>query len=208
MKAVVYNQSGDKKSEVELPVSLFVEEPNVELVHLAVVRQQANRRNNIAKVKTRAMVRGGGRKPFNQKGTGRARQGTIRAPQMRGGGVVFGPTGRENYSKAMPKKMRRKALFSALSLRATADGVAILDSFSLDKPSTKSFISLLEKIGSSRKVLVVGSEKDFVLEKSVSNIPGARFITAGYLNTVDVMQSTLILFLEDGLKKAEETFAL
>lgn len=208
MKAVCYTQSGDKKSEVELPVSLFIEEPNVELIHLAVVRQHANGRQNIAKVKTRAMVRGGGRKPFNQKGTGRARQGTIRAPQMRGGGVVFGPTGRENYSKAMPKKMRRKALFSALSLKASESKVAILDTFSLDKPSTKAFISFLSKIENNRKVLVVAAEKDFVLEKSVSNIPGVRLVTANYLNTVDVMQSTLVLFLEEGLKKAEDVFAL
>ncbi|HID92184.1 TPA: 50S ribosomal protein L4 [Candidatus Gracilibacteria bacterium] len=208
MKAVCYTQSGEKKSEVELPASLFIEEPNIELIYLAVVRQHANGRKNIAKVKTRAMVRGGGRKPFNQKGTGRARQGTIRAPQMRGGGVVFGPTGRENYSKAMPKKMRRKALFSALSLKASDNKVALLDTFSLKQPSTKAFLSFLSKIENNRKVLVVAAEKDFILEKSVSNISGVRLITANYLNTVDVMQSTLILFLEDGLKKAEDVFAL
>lgn len=208
MKAVCYTQSGEKKSEVELPVSLFIEEPNIELIHLAVVRQHANGRRNIAKVKTRAMVRGGGRKPFNQKGTGRARQGTIRAPQMRGGGVVFGPTGQENYSKEMPKKMRRKALFSALSVKASDNKVAVLDSFSLEKPSTKSFVDFLSKIDNTRKVLVVASEKDFILEKSISNIQGVRLVTAHYLNTVDIMQSTLVLFLEDGLKKAEEVFAL
>ncbi len=208
MKAVCYTQLGEKKSEIELPSSLFIEDPNIELIHLAIVRQQANGRKNIAKVKTRAMVRGGGKKPFNQKGTGRARQGTIRAPQMRGGGVVFGPTGRENYSKAMPKKMRRKALFSALSVKASDGNVALLDTFSLEKPSTKVFVSLLSKLENTRKVLVVSAEKDFILEKSVSNIPGVRFITAQYLNTVDIMQSTLVLFLEDGLKKAEEVFAL
>ena len=208
MKAVVYTQSGEKKSEVDLPVSIFAEKPNLELIHLAVVRQHANGRRNIAKVKTRAMVRGGGRKPFKQKGTGRARQGTIRAPQMRGGGVVFGPTGNENYSKNMPKKMRRKALFSALALRANKNEVALLESFSLKKPSTKEFVSFLTKIGSPRKILVVAAEKDFVLEKSISNIPNVRLVTAGYLNTVDVMQATLVLFLEDGLKKSEELFAL
>lgn len=208
MKAVVYTQSGEKKSEVDLPVSIFAEKPNLELIHLAVVRQHANGRRNIAKVKTRAMVRGGGRKPFKQKGTGRARQGTIRAPQMRGGGVVFGPTGNENYSKNMPKKMRRKALFSALALRAGKSEVALLESFSLKKPSTKEFVSFLTKINSPRKILLVAAEKDFILEKSVSNIPNVRLVTAGYLNTVDVMQATLVLFLTEGLKKSEELFAL
>lgn len=208
MKAIVYTQAGEKKGEVDLPASLFIEDPNEHLVHLAVVRQNANARKNLAKVKTRADVRGGGRKPFRQKGTGRARQGTIRAPQMRGGGVVFGPTGRENYSKQMPKKARRKALFSALTIKARENQVSLLDSFSLEKPSTKSFVQFLSSVGTPRKILVVSPQKDFVLEKSVSNIPGVKFLTSGYINPVDVMQSDMVLFLEEGLKKAEEIFAV
>lgn len=206
MKAIVYNQLGEKVGERELPVSLFIEGPSEHLVHLAVVRQHANARKNIARTKTRAEVKGGGRKPFRQKGTGRGRQGTIRAPQMRGGGVVFGPTGRENYSKQMPKKARRKALFSSLSFKAHDGGVSLLDSFSLEAPSTRSFVRFLEAIGSPRKVLVVSAEKDFVLEKSVSNISGVKFLTAGYVNPVDIVQSDLVLFLESGLKKVEEIF--
>jgi len=208
MKAICYTQSGEKKEEIELPSSVFIDNPNVELVHLAIVRQQANSRKNLAKVKTRAMVSGGGKKPFKQKGTGRARQGTIRAPHMRGGGVVFGSTGFERYSKLMPKKMRRKALFSALSIKAGDGSVALLDAFFLEKPSTKVFASLLAKIGADRRVLVVSAEKDFILEKSVSNIKNVRLVTINYLNVVDIMQSTLILFLKDGLRMAEDVFAL
>jgi len=206
MKAVVYTQAGEKKGDIDLMDAMFAVEPNIGLIHMASVRQLAHARQGGAKVKTRAMVRGGGRKPFKQKGTGRARQGTIRAPQMRGGGSVFGPTGRETYDQKMPKKMRRLALFSALSLRAKGGQVAILESFSLKAPSTKVFVSLLEKVGVTRKVLVVASEKDFVLEKSIANISGVKFLTSGYLNTVDIMKSDLVLFLDAGLKKAEEIF--
>jgi len=206
MKAVVYTQVGEKKGDIDLVDAMFTIEPNIGLIHMASVRQLAHARQGGAKVKTRAMVRGGGRKPFKQKGTGRARQGTIRAPHMRGGGSVFGPTGRETYDQKMSKKMRRLALFSALSLRAREDKIVVLDSFELEAPSTKGFVSLLTKIGVTRKVLVVAAEKDFILEKSVSNISGVKFLTSGYLNTVDIMKSDLVLFLDAGLKKAEEIF--
>lgn len=206
MKAILYTQEGEKKGEIDLNDLIFGIEPNIGLIHLANVRQMAHSRFGGAKVKTRAMVRGGGRKPFKQKGTGRARQGTIRAPQMRGGGSVFGPTGRETYDQKMPKKMRRQALFSTLSVRARENEVAVLEKFILDTPSTKVFSSLLAKIGVSRNVLVVAPQKDFILEKSISNIPGVKFLLSGYVNTVDVMGANLVLFLEDGLKKVEEIF--
>ena len=206
MKAVVYTQVGEKKGEVELNDAMFAVEPNIGLIHMASVRQLAHARQGGAQVKTRAMVRGGGRKPFKQKGTGRARQGTIRAPQMRGGGSVFGPTGRETFDQKMPKKMRRLALFSSLSLRAKDNQIAVLDSFVMDSPSTKAFVSLLAKIGVTRKVIVISAEKNEVLEKSISNIQGVKFLTSGYLNIVDVMKSDLVLFLDSGLKKAEEIF--
>jgi len=206
MKAVVYTQAGEKKGDVELNDAMFAVEPNIGLIHMASVRQLAHARQGGAQVKTRAMVRGGGRKPFKQKGTGRARQGTIRAPQMRGGGSVFGPTGRETYDQKMPKKMRRLALFSSLSIRARENQVAVLESFELKSPSTKAFVSLLAKVGITRKIIVVAPEKNFVLEKSISNISGVKFLTSGYLNTVDIMKSDLVLFLDAGLKKAEEIF--
>ena len=206
MKAILYSQDGKKKGNATLNDAMFGIEFNSGLVHLAVVRQLAHARQGNAQVKTRAMVRGGGRKPFKQKGTGRARQGTIRAPQMRGGGSVFGPTGRQTFEKQMTRKMRRQALFSTLSLRASEKQVAVLDKFSSKTPSTKAFVSLLKEIGTSRKVLIVNDAKDFVLEKSVSNIPGVKFLLSGYLNPVDIMKADLVLFLESGLKKAEEIF--
>jgi large subunit ribosomal protein L4 len=171
---------------------------------MAMVRQLAHARAANAFAKTRAMVRGGGRKPFKQKGTGRARQGTIRAPQMRGGGVVFGPTGRENFFTRMPKKMRRLALVSALSAKSST--VSLLESFSSTKPSTKIFASFLSKVAAPRKVLLVADQKDFVLEKSVANIPGLTFVTAPYLNVVDILNADMLMFLESGMKKTEEVF--
>lgn len=206
MKAIIYNQSGEKKGEYSLNDTLFGIIPHEGVLHMAMVRQLAHARAGNAQIKTRAMVRGGGRKPFKQKGTGRARQGTIRAPHMRGGGVVFGPTGRENFETRMPKKMRRLALASALSAKASKEMVSVLDSFSSDRPSTKLFSSFLSAVSSPRKVLVVAPEKDFVLEKSVSNIPGVTFVTSSYLNVVDVLNADMLLFLESGMKKAEEVF--
>lgn len=206
MKVFYYSQEGDLKGDYDFPSSLLVDSPDLGLIHLAIVRQNSNSRKNIAKVKTRSMVRGGGRKPFKQKGTGRARQGTIRAPQMRGGGVVFGPTGEENYNKNMPRKMRRRALFSSLYLAVSSKKVSVLDSFSLDVPSTKYFKSFLSNIEASKKVLVVSSSKDFVLEKSISNITGVKFVTVNYLNVSDVMNYGSVIFLKDSLVKAESLF--
>lgn len=114
MKIDLYSSTGEKKGQVPFPKTLLIETPNLALVHEALVRQEANARLSLACAKTRSSVRGGGRKPWRQKGTGRARQGSIRSPQWRGGGVLFGPTGEENFSKQMPKKMRRKALLCAL----------------------------------------------------------------------------------------------
>ncbi len=206
MKAVVYTQDGNKKGEYALNEQLFGATPHEGVLHMAMVRQLAHARAANAFAKTRAMVRGGGRKPFKQKGTGRARQGTIRAPQMRGGGVVFGPTGRENFETRMPKKMRRLALFSALSAKAAASAVSLIDSFTLEKPSTKVFAAFLSKVEAPRKVLLVADQKDFVLEKSVANIPGLTFVTASYLNVVDILNADMLMFLESGMKKAEEVF--
>lgn len=205
MKAIIYNQQGEQSGEYNLSEQIFGITPHEGIVHMALVRQLAHARAGNAFAKTRAMVRGGGRKPFKQKGTGRARQGTIRAPQMRGGGSVFGPTGRENFETRMPKKMRRLALFSALSSKVAQ--VSVLQSFSSEKPSTKLFSTFLSAVSAPRKVLVVADQKDFVLEKSVSNIPGVSFVTASYLNVVDILNADMLLFLESGMKKAEEVFS-
>nr|AMR06762.1 ribosomal protein L4 [uncultured bacterium] len=204
MNAIIYNQQGEKKGEYSLSESLFGVVPHEGLMHMALIRQLAHARAGTAFAKTRAMVRGGGRKPFKQKGTGRARQGTIRAPQMRGGGAVFGPTGRENFETRMPKKMRRLALLSALSSKSSK--VSVLDVFASERPSTKMVAAFLQTVSAPRKVLVVADQKDLVLEKSLANIPGVLFVTASYLNVVDVLNADMLLFLEAGMKKAEEVF--
>ncbi len=206
MKAPLYTSVGEKKGEVSLNESIFEVSASPGLLHEALIRQHSNARLGNAKTLTRAEVRGGGRKPYRQKGTGRARQGTISAPHYRGGGVVFGPTGRENYEKEMPRKMRRKALFGSLSVKAENGKIAILESFDEKIPKTKAFVLFLEKVAPREKVLLVIPQKDMIIEKSVSNIPGVKVILSGYLNIADVMSFGTLIFLESGLKKTEEIF--
>ncbi len=207
MKVDLYKQDGSKAGTLELPKDIFGQEFNADLIHQALIRQLANKRVAIAHTKNRADVRGGGRKPFRQKGTGNARQGTIRAPHMRGGGVVFGPSKDRNFSKQMPKKQRRKALFSALSLKAKEEQVLGLEAYKVDKPKTKDFAAMLKKIDPEmRSCLVVMNEKDANLEKSASNIPGVKTILANYLNIHDLQKHQKVVLLKDAVKKLEETF--
>lgn len=206
MKVSVYQQGGQKKGDITLSSEMFEAPVRKGLMHLAVVRQMANARVDTAMVKTRAAVRGGGRKPYRQKGTGRARQGSIRSPHYRGGGIVFGPNGSRNYEKNMPKKQRRKALFSALSLRAADKDIVIIDSFESRSPKTSLFVEMLEKLPVKKKVLFVISEANLVLQKSSSNLPNVRTIFAQYLNVVDVLWADTVLFVEPALQKAQEIF--
>ncbi len=206
MKAPVYTQSGEKKGEMELKKEIFEAPIKPDLMHQAFVRQISNARIDTAKTLTRAEVRGGGRKPFPQKGRGRARQGSIRSPLWRGGGVPFGPTGTKNFEKRMPKKMRRAALFSALSVKASEKDVLVLQSFELTKPKTTVFTGLMKKIPLKRKILFVIPESNLIIEKSVSNIPGVKTIHVSYLNIADILWSDSLLILESSLKIAEELF--
>ncbi|PIR55315.1 50S ribosomal protein L4 [Candidatus Peregrinibacteria bacterium CG10_big_fil_rev_8_21_14_0_10_36_19] len=207
MKVDLYTQKGEKKGQLELPKELFEIPFNKDLVHQALVRQLANKRLSTAHSKTRGEIRGGGRKPFKQKGTGNARQGTIRAPHMRGGGVVFGPTNERNYEKDMPKKQRRKALLSALSLKATENQIIALEGYKLDSPKTKDFAALIQKLPITRNVLVVIPEKDMVVQKSSSNLSNAKTILANYLNIHDLQKYRTILLFEESINKLKETFA-
>ncbi|MEI7511254.1 MAG: 50S ribosomal protein L4 [Candidatus Peregrinibacteria bacterium] len=206
MNAPLYTSTGEKNGEIVLPEAIFEVSVSMGLLHEALIRQHSNARIVTAKVLTRAEVKGGGRKPYKQKGTGRARQGSISAPHYRGGGVVFGPTGRENYEKEMPKKMRRKALFGSLSLKASDGKISVLQSFDEKLPKTKAFVGILEKIAPNQKVLLVIPQKDSIIEKSVSNIPGVKVVLSGYLNIADIMMYSTLLFLESGLQKTEEIF--
>jgi large subunit ribosomal protein L4 len=206
MKVDLYTQKGDKNGQIDLPKEIFEIPFNKDLVHQALVRQLSNRRVAIAHTKTRADVRGGGRKPFKQKGTGNARQGTIRAPHMRGGGVVFGPNKNRNFVKDMPKKQRRKALFCALSEKARDNEIIALEGYTSEKAQTKPFADMLKKLPIERNVLVVISEKDAIIQKSSSNLPNVKTILANYVNIQDLQKYRKVLFLKDAIDKLKATF--
>jgi large subunit ribosomal protein L4 len=205
MKMDVYNQEGKKVGSSDLNEKLFDVKINKPLMHRLLLLQQANARYNLAKVKTRSDVRGGGRKPFRQKGTGRARQGTIRAPHMKGGGVVFGPTGNANFSLSMPKKQRRIALFSALSAKAKKNEIFALESYG-GEISTKSFASMLKKLPVDRDVLFLLSEKNGVFECSSRNVKQAKTLLVSYANIADVLKYRKICFVGGAEKTFESIF--
>ena len=206
MKVDLYKQSGEKSGSLELPKEIFEVEYNEELIHQALVRQLANKRVAIAHTKTRGEVRGGGRKPFRQKGTGNARQGSTRSPNLRGGGVIFGPRNNRNFSKDMPKKQRRKALFSALSEKARNNEVIGLESYDAKEPKTKDFATMLDKLPVERNALVVIPEKNIVIQKSSNNVANAKTILASYLNIHDLQKYKKVIFLKDSISKLEEVF--
>lgn len=207
MKIDVYTEAGTKKGSVDLPSALFDAPIREGLMHLAVQRQQNNRRTANAHVKSRGEVQGSTRKLFQQKGTGRARRGSVRSPLLRGGGKIFGPRNVRNYEKDMPKKMRRAALFSCLSSRAK-DGIIVgLESYSNDI-KTKKLQDLLKKMSLplGRKIVIVIPEQHKGLQLSARNIPRVKTVQAAYLNPEDILSAHNIVFLVDALKVAEETF--
>lgn len=206
MKVDLYNQQGEKTGSLELPKAIFEVEFNKDLVHQTLLRQLSNKRVAIAHTKLRGDVRGGGRKPFRQKGTGNARQGTIRAPQMKGGAIIFGPRNDRNFEKDMPRKQRRKALFCALSEKARNNEIIGLESYEAKVPKTKEFAAMIAKMPIDRNVLVVLPSKDEKLQKSASNLPNVKTITAGYVNIHDLQKYTKVLFLKDAVAKLEEIF--
>ncbi len=207
MNVDLYASDGSKKGTVTLPKELFEVEVNMGLMHDALVRQWGNARANVVATKTKTQVAGGGRKPWRQKGTGRARQGSIRSAQWRGGGVIFGPTNERNLSKNMPKKMRRKALFSALTTKANDKAIIALEAFGSTDPKTKLFAELLGKMGCDRRTIIVVPSTDHVIQKSTRNLPYVKTITAQYLNVVDIMSADRIVFLQDAITRAQEIFA-
>ena len=191
--APVFSSAGERTGERALDPAVFGIEPNVAVMHQVVTAQLAAARSGTAKTKTRAEVRGGGRKPWRQKGLGRARHGSIRAPQWRGGGTVFGPHPR-SYAQRTPKKMKRLALRSALSARAADEKVLIVDSFDWDAPKTKQAVALLEAIGIGGKALFVLGRGDRVAERSLRNLPQVNVLPVGQLNTYDVLWADVVVF--------------
>jgi large subunit ribosomal protein L4 len=197
---------GRASGNVEVDDALFGIEPNMAVMHQVVTAQLAARRSGTQSTKTRADVAGGGAKPWRQKGTGRARQGSIRSPQWRGGGVALGPKPR-SYKQRTPKKMIRLALASALSDRRADDKVVVLKDWGLgDTPSTKTVVGVLDKLGVDGRVLVVLDRDDTVAIKSLRNLPDVHLLEAGQLNAYDVLVSDWVVFTEAALpKKAEAT---
>lgn len=205
-KLALYNQSGSEVGEIELNDSVFGIEPNRSVLHDAVVMQQASMRQGTHKTKGRSEVRGGGRKPWRQKGTGRARHGSIRSPIWVGGGVVFGPTPRD-YSYKLPKKVRRLAIKSALSSKVQADEMIVLDKLSFEAPKTKEMVAVLKNFSADKKALIVTADYDETVYLSSRNIPGVKWISADGVNVLDVLKYDKLIMTKDAVEKVEEVLA-
>jgi len=207
MEVPLYNQKGEKIKTVSLPSDIFDVKMNQDLVWQVVVSQMANRRKNIAHTKDRAEVKGGGRKPWRQKGTGRARHGSIRSPLWRGGGVTFGPTNLRNFKKKIPKKMRKKALFMALSEKARRKLLILLDKLEISKPKTKLASQILSKfLKKGESALVVIPKKDDNLLLSLRNIPKISVTEARNLNCLDILSFKYLIVPKESLSIIEKTF--
>lgn len=199
----VLSKDGSKVNSMELNQDIFGIEPNQHVLFEAVQLQRASLRRGTHAVKNRSQVRGGGKKPFRQKGTGNARQGTIRAPHYRGGGVVFGPTPR-SYSYKMPKKMRRLAIRSALSAKVNEDVLTVVDNISLDAPKTKELQAVLANLKADKKVLLVLENENVNVELSSRNLQGVTVLTPENLNVLDILSADRVIFTEGAINKAEE----
>lgn len=207
MKAPLYNQTGEKTGDVTLAKNIFEVEGGEGLVHSYLVYQQKSARRPIAHVKNKADVSGGGKKPYAQKHTGRARQGSTRNPQMKGGGRAFGPKKWQNFTIMMPKGQRNRALFQILSMKAKEGKVLALDKFELDAPKTKDFAKFLSKLDLKRDVLVVGNREERMLRMSAKNIGNGKMILSGYLNPQDLLTYDSVLFTGAALKDIETTYS-
>lgn len=203
----VYTNTGEKNGSMELPGALFNAEVNEGLMHEALVRQQSNRRTNIAHVKTRSEVIASTRKLYQQKGTGRARRGSASANLLKGGAKAFGPRNDRNFTKQMPKTMRRRALFSCLSYAAKSGKIIGLENYGSDA-KTKTFINLLSKlpVAIGRKIVFVLPAHIEALERGSCNVPGVKTLLAQYLNPEDVLGAHHIVFLVEAVRKVEEIF--
>jgi large subunit ribosomal protein L4 len=205
-KVALFKQDGSNAGEVELNDAVFGIEPNTHVLHEAVVMQRATLRQGTHKVKNRSEVRGGGRKPWRQKGTGRARQGSIRSPQWVGGGTVFGPTPR-SYSYKLPKKVRRLALRSALSSKVKEDSLVVLEGISMDAPKTKEVIKMLEALNVADKALIVTDSKDEIVARSANNLQSVKVLTVEELNVLDLLMHDKLILTKDAAVKAGEVLA-
>lgn len=205
-KVALFNTSGAQIGEIELSDAIFGIKPNESVLHDAVLMQQASERRGTHKVKGRSEVSGGGRKPWKQKGTGRARQGSIRSPQWVGGGTVFGPTPR-SYAYKLPKKVRRLALKSALSSKVLDNKIIVLDELVISVPKTKEMAGILNNLKADRKTLIVDRDYNDVVALSTRNIPGVKFVPAEGINVVDVLKYDHLIMTKEAVAKVEEVLS-
>lgn len=206
LKTNVYDMSGKLVGEIELSEAVFGITPNESVVHDAVKNHLANKRQGTQSALTRAEVSGGGRKPWRQKGTGRARQGSTRAPQWTHGGIVFAPKPR-SYSYVLNKKVKRLAMKSALSAKAAAGEIIVIDSIKMDSIKTKDFRAFLNAVKADGKSLVVTPSKDEIVVKSARNIPGVETSMANLINVYDILKAKYLVLDKEALTVIEEVFA-
>lgn len=205
-KVNVYNMLGEQVGDIELKDDIFGIEVNQHVVYEVVKNQLANKRQGTQSVKTRAEVRGGGRKPWRQKGTGRARQGSIRAPHWTGGGVSFAPKPRD-YSYSVPKKVKRLAMKSALTSKVDNNEIIVVDELKFDAPKTKEMVNVLDKLNAKKKALIVTAEKDESVVKSANNLPNVQTTIVNNLNVYDILKYDSFIITKEAVKKVEEVYA-
>ncbi|MCI1903996.1 MAG: 50S ribosomal protein L4 [Enterococcaceae bacterium] len=205
-KLALYKQDGTQNGEITLADAVFGIEPNENVVYDAIIMQRASLRQGTHAVKNRSAVSGGGRKPWRQKGTGRARQGSIRSPQWRGGGIVFGPTPR-SYSYKLPKKVRRLAIKSVLSAKVAEDKLVAVEGLSFDAPKTKEFQNVLDKLSVDTKVLVVIEGGNDFAALSARNIPNVTVVESDDVTVLDVVHADKLLITQTALNQLEEVLA-
>ena len=202
----VFDSKGKKVSDIELAESVFGIEPNQSAMHLCVVNFLANQRQGTQSTKTRSEVSGGGKKPWRQKGTGRARQGSTRSPQWIHGGIAHGPKPRE-YGFSINKKVKRLAMKSALSSKVAAEEMVVLESLALEAIKTKDVVNVLSSLETGKKVLIVLPEKDDVIYRSARNIAGVKVTLVNTLNVYDILNSDTMVVMKDAVSKIEEVYA-
>lgn len=205
-KVKVLNMDGQDAGTIELKDEIFGIEPNQNAIHAVVKNHLANKRQGTQSAKTRGEVRGGGRKPFRQKGTGRHRQGSSTDPSQIGGGVVFAPKPR-SYRYTIPKKLRRLAMLSALSSKVLEKEIIVLDKLKFDAPKTKDMVKVLENVNADRKALIIMAEKDDNVIKSAANIPGIRTALVSTMNVYEIINHTNFIVTKEAVNKIEEVYS-
>lgn len=205
-KVALYDINGGQVGDIELNEAIFGVEVNTHVMYEAVKNYLANQRQGTQSTKTRAEVRGGGRKPWRQKGTGRARQGSIRSPQWKGGGVVFAPKPRD-YSYSIPKKIKRLALKSALTSKVADNEIIVLDSLTLQQAKTKEMVKVLSNLKANKKSLIVIPERDENVIRAASNIPGVKTAYVNTINVYDILNCDSFIITKEAVNKVEEVYA-